>query len=172
MIRYICSECGNEIPYNSDFCYQCGNLRSKAFKIDDGGNIQGGEVPCPNCGKPILEEAKFCKHCGIETNVPTQTTAEATPDMPYNVSYRIPVLQKNGKLAIALAFIFGFMGIYGVGHLTLKNWSRGFMFMAMSAVNWYIYVVVGGPVTIIMIISLLIFFKQSSEITNLAYRRT
>lgn len=176
MIRYICSECGNEIPYDSDFCYTCGNLKSKAFKIDDGGNIQGEEVPCPNCGKPILEEAKFCKHCGIETDMPvrtTQGTSHSTPpNMPYNMSYRTPVLQKNGTIAIVLSFIFAFIGIYGIGHFILKKWSRGFMFLAMSAVNWYIYASVGAMVPTIMIISLFIFFKQSMEITNLAYGRS
>lgn len=172
MIRYICSECGNEIPYDSDFCYKCGNLRSKAFKIDDGGNLQGEEVPCSNCGKPILEGAKFCKHCGIESNIPVQTTAGTAQSMPYNMSYHVPVLQKNGTMAIVLSFVFAFLGIYGIGHLILKKWSRGFMFLAMSTVNWYIYVSIGGPVTIIMIISLFIFFKQSMEITNLAYGRS
>ena len=172
MIRHICSECGNEIPSNSDFCYKCGNLKSKAFKIDNVGNIQGDEVPCPNCGKPILEGAKFCKHCGIETDTPKQTAAGISQSMPYNMSYRVPVLQKNGTIAIVLSFVFAFLGIYGIGHLILKKWSRGFMFLAMSAVNWYIYVSVGGPVTIIMIISLFIFFKQSMEITNLAYGRS
>lgn len=171
MIRHICSECGNEIPHDSDFCYQCGNLKSKAFKIDDVGNIQGGEVPCPNCGKPILEGAKFCKHCGIETNMPPQNTTRVSHGMPYNMSHSIPVLQKNGALAMVLAFALGFIGIYGLGHLVLRKWSRGFMFMAMSAVNWYIYFSVGGLVTTIMIISLFIFFRQSMEITNLAYGR-
>lgn len=173
MIRYICSECGNEISSESEFCYKCGNLKSKAFKIDDSGNIQGMEIPCSNCGKPILEQAKFCKHCGIEIDVLTQTTtAGTTQNMPYNMTYRVPVLQKNGTMAIVLSFIFAFIGIYGIGHLILKKWSRGFMFLAMSTVNWYIYVSIGGPVTIIMIISLFIFFKQSMEITNLAYGRS
>ncbi len=165
MTRYICSECGSEIPYVSDFCYQCGSLKSDAFKID-GGNKDLGEVPCPNCGKPIDEGVKFCRHCGIETeSVPVQKVMGRSYGL-------IPMtLKKNGALAMGLAFLFGFLGIYGLGHLALKKWSRGVMFLAMSAVNWYIYIVTGDFITMVMLISLFIFFRQSMEVTALAYGR-
>lgn len=165
MTRYICSECGSEIPHVSDFCYQCGSLKSDAFKIE-GGNTDLGEVPCPNCGKPIDEGVKFCRHCGIETeSVPVQKVMGRSYGL-------IPMtLKKNGALAMGLAFLFGFLGIYGLGHLALKKWSRGVMFLAMSAVNWYIYIVTGNFITIVMLISLFIFFRQSMEVTALAYGR-
>jgi len=163
--RYICSECGSEIPYVSDFCYQCGSLKSDAFKID-GGNMDLGEVPCPNCGKPIDEGVKFCRHCGIETeSVPIQKV------MGRSYGFIPITLKKNGALAMGLAFLFGFLGIYGLGHLALKKWSRGVMFLAMSAVNWYIYIVTGDFITMVMLISLFIFFRQSMEVTALAYGR-
>lgn len=167
MIRYICSECGNEIPDSSEFCYRCGSLKSKAFKIDDGNNMESGEVPCPNCGKPIEEGAKYCRHCGIETD-----TVPVRNNITVNQPIFMPmVLKKNGNLAMGLAFLFGFLGIYGLGHMVLRKWSRGIMFLAMSAVNWHIYIVTGEFVTIVMLISLLIFFKQSTEVTALAYGR-
>ncbi|MGE0015330.1 MAG: zinc-ribbon domain-containing protein [Candidatus Methanomethylophilaceae archaeon] len=166
MTRYICSECGSEIPCVSDFCYQCGSLRSKAFRIDEGGEMEDGEVPCPNCGKPIEKDAKFCRHCGIETG---SFPASGIPAAPHVFSPM--VLRKNGALAMGLAFLFGFLGIYGLGHLVLKKWSRGIMFLSMSAVNWYIYIATGNLVTVVMLISLFIFFRQSMEVTVLAYGR-
>ncbi len=167
MTRYICSECGSEIPYVSDFCYQCGSLKNKAFKIDEGGEMEGGEVPCPNCGKPIEEGAKFCRHCGIETD-----SVPAAPGIQFGPNMFTPmVLRKNGALAMGLAFILGFLGIYGLGHLALKKWSRGIMYLSMSAVNWYIYMATGNLVTVVMLISLFIFFRQCTEVTVLAYGR-
>ncbi|MDN5357762.1 MAG: hypothetical protein PWR17_931 [Candidatus Methanomethylophilaceae archaeon] len=166
MTRYICSECGSEIPHVSDFCYQCGSLKSNAFKIDDDGKMDAREVPCPNCGKPIDEGVKFCRHCGIETDsVPVQKAMGG----PY--AFTPMVLKKNGALAMGLAFLFGLLGIYGLGHLALKKWSRGAMFLAMSTVNWYIYIATGSFITVVMLISLFIFFRQSMEVTALAYGR-
>ncbi len=187
MIIYICSECGHEIPQDSDFCYQCGSLKSKALRFDMGDSVQSEEVkhPCSNCGKSNAQDAKFCKHCGIEidsSESPEPTASHyqsgaspySRPGGPYGSPYgypQMPVLRKNGGLAMALGLIFGFFGIYGIGHLVLKRWSRGLMYMAMSAVNWYIYLSVGAFPQLILLVSLLIFFKQSMEITNLAYGR-
>ncbi|HKM09971.1 MAG TPA: zinc-ribbon domain-containing protein [Candidatus Methanomethylophilaceae archaeon] len=187
MIIYICSECGHEIPQDSDFCYKCGSLRSKALKFDTGEKVQREEVqyPCPSCGKPNDQGAKFCKHCGIEVDSieSPEPTASQYQSGASSTSYQVgrygspyghspaPVLRKNGGLAMALGFLFGFAGIYGMGHFVLRRWSRGLMYLAISAVNWYIYISVSGYPQLIIIASLLIFFKQSMEITNLAYGR-
>ncbi len=165
MTRYICSECGSEIPPDSDFCYHCGCEKKRAFRIDDSGNIQQQKL-CPECRIPMEEDAKFCRHCGLE--VGGYQTADGCAG-PYCMMPPKPV--KNGTLAIALSFLLGFFGIYGVGHFVMKRWSRGIMFLAMSAVNWYIYLSVGNFVMVVMLISLFIFFKQASETTMMAYGR-
>mgnify|MGYP000889794442 CR=1 FL=1 len=188
MKTYICSECRREIPPDSDFCYHCGSLKSKAFVIDYGSpQSPDGQQPCPECGKPNDQGAKFCRHCGIEMDTVTarpenyssrnnysqESCSQGSCYQGYPYGYpSTPVLVKNGGIAMMASILFGFFGIYGVGHLILKRWSRGFMFLTMSAVNWYIYLSVGSFPALILMISLLIFFKQSMEITNIAYGRS
>ncbi len=174
---YICSECGREIPGNSDFCYHCGSLREKAHVIDYGSaQTPYGDLSslCPECGLANEGDFKFCRHCGVEIKtVETREVNRTPPGVRYRNGYgATPVLQKNGGMAMLMAIVFGFVGIYGLGHLVMKKWSRGLMFLAMSAVNWYIYISSGTFPFFILLISLLLFFKQSTEITNIAYGRS
>lgn len=180
MIIYICSECGKEIPQNSDFCYQCGSLKEKAHKIEYKADRQlsGEGTICPECGLSNDKEFKFCKHCGFEVGSTSARSASTVRPPQHAQGYGygtrspgMPVLQKNGRLAMFMSIIFGLMGVYGIGHLIMKRWSRGLMFVAISAVNWYIYISAGTFPSFIMLISLLMFFKQSMEITNIAYGR-
>lgn len=179
MTIYICSECGKEIPQESDFCYHCGSLRSKAYTIEYKSEQPSNEHACPECGIENEPDIKFCRHCGVEMNtVRAQNLMRPRPTGPYNgggyghATPQVPVLQKRGGAAMFMSIILGFAGIYGIGHMIMKRWSRGLMFLAMSAVNWYIYISVGYPPTFVMLISLMLFFKQSMEITNIAYGRS
>jgi ribosomal protein L40E len=175
---YICSECGKEIPQESDFCYHCGSLRSKAYTLEYKAGQPPEERACPECGIENEPDIKFCRHCGVEMDaVKAQNVVRPRPAGPFAgngygyANQQVPVLQKGGGAAMLLSIIFGFLGIYGIGHLIMKRWSRGLMFLAMSSVNWYIYLSVGFPPTFVMLISLMLFFKQSMEITNIAYGR-
>lgn len=179
MTIYICSECGKEIPPDSDFCYHCGSLKSKAYTIEYKNDGSASEqFACPECGIIGDENTKFCRHCGVEIDraVPKNVNRPRPAAGPsYGGGYGtmpMPVLQKNGGFAMFMSIIFGFVGIYGIGHLIMKKWSRGLMFLAMSAVNWYIYISVGTFPFFVMLISLMLFFKQSMEITNIAYGRS
>lgn len=162
MTMYICSECGSEIPPDSDFCYHCGCDKKKAYGVNDSGNLLHQEV-CSECGAPVEDGALYCGRCG------TQRESAGEQSAPYFMMPPKPV--KNGTLAIALSFLMGFFGIYGIGHLVMKRWSRGLMYLAMSAVIWYIYIGSGSFVTAVMIISLFVFFRQASETTMMAYGR-
>lgn len=121
MSYYICSECGADIPDDSDFCYRCGALKTSAIKMDDDNRMMLNR--CYKCGAETHPGDDFCKECGA----PLIQGA-----MPFRG------MCKNGKLALILSFIFGIVGIFGVGHLVVKAWARGFMFLAMSAIIWYV----------------------------------
>lgn len=102
-MMYICSECGSQIPEDSDFCYHCGALRTKALQMDDSGHMEMGK--CYSCGEPVKGEEYFCNKCGAPLVKATQ-----------------PHLVKYGMLAIFMAAIPGFFNIFGLGHLVLKQW--------------------------------------------------
>lgn len=118
----VCIECGREIPEDMDFCPFCGNYKTKALHFDSEGNFIPGV--CPSCGAELEEGARFCIKCGKPTQV---------------VYRRAPVrATKRGSLALVLGVVFGFLNIYGVGHLIMRKWSRGFMFLAITAILMYL----------------------------------
>jgi predicted nucleic acid-binding Zn ribbon protein len=122
-MRSICSQCGAEIPADSDFCYRCGELKSKSLRVDDAGYFV--EDTCPHCGAKLQGNESFCGACGGPIN-------------QYNGELR-PNLDKNSTIALLLALIPGFFNIFGLGHLFLKQWYRGIMFLVISGILWYIY---------------------------------
>lgn len=149
-MMYICSECGSQIPEDSDFCYHCGALRTKALQMDDSGHMEMGK--CYSCGEPVKGEEYFCSKCGAPLVKATQ-----------------PHLVKYGMLAIFMAAIPGFFNIFGLGHLVLKQWSRGIMFMVMGALLWWIepgYMMSGD--LFIMMLRIGVFFYQMMDIYRYA----
>ncbi len=117
---YICSQCGSQIPDDSDFCYTCGCMKSKALKMDDNGLVSEGV--CHSCGAEVSPGDAFCGSCGA-----------ALVQLPPRVK-----VKKYGQVALLLAVLPGMFFIFGLGHFVLKSWSRGLMFLAMSAILWYI----------------------------------
>ena len=148
----VCSECGNEIPDDMDFCPQCGCLKSKSFTLSEGGVLS--YRTCPNCGAELGEGDQFCGSCGARiqaAHVPAK-------------------MRKYGMLALALAVIPGFFNIFGLGHLVMRNWSRGIMFLIISAVLWYLSPFGFGDNFVVMILSIMVFFYQAMDILNIIYR--
>lgn len=116
-MMYICSQCGNQIPEDAEFCYACGCLRSKALVLDDKGNMDTSR--CHMCGNPVGPGECFCGNCGaalvLERGIPQK-------------------MDTRRILAMGLAIVPGFLNIFGLGHLVMRNWSRGFMFLAITII--------------------------------------
>lgn len=77
-----CPNCGKEIANDSKFCDYCG-LKLNFASVSDISQEEishasvGSEtdnkikITCPNCGKAIARDSKFCEYCGAEiTTVP------------------------------------------------------------------------------------------------------
>ncbi len=66
--KFVCSECGGEVPSSADKCPQCGE------KFDDAGKDETPKAPekgkdefvCTDCGAKVDEDAKKCWNCGKE----------------------------------------------------------------------------------------------------------
>ena len=156
-MRHICHDCGNEIPEGMDFCPKCGCMADKATLVDDSGfplNI------CPNCGASIGQMDRFCGACGVKLSAPVSLPAQAPLRM-----------RKNGMLAVILALVPGFFNIFGLGHFLMKEWSRGFMFLAISVIIWFLN---GWSFTsdsfFVMILSVAVFFFQASDVIRIIYK--
>jgi ribosomal protein L40E len=53
--KFVCSECGSDVPLDAKKCPQCGE-----------GFEEGEEKKCPKCGSVIFETDKKCWNCGVE----------------------------------------------------------------------------------------------------------
>lgn len=155
-MRCICHDCGMEIPDDMDFCPQCGCLRSKATQVDDSG------FPvrvCPRCGAAASPRDAFCGSCG-------ESLDSVRPD-PVMIR---PRMRRNGALAFMLAVVPGFFNIFGIGHLLMRDWAKGIMFLCMSAVLWYICGwTFSSSNLMITLVSILVFFYQLNDISRLIF---
>ncbi|HUL39004.1 MAG TPA: zinc ribbon domain-containing protein [Methanomassiliicoccales archaeon] len=55
--KFVCSECGADVPIDAKECPQCGE------KFEDEGS---GPEKCPSCGKEVAPGATSCWNCGKE----------------------------------------------------------------------------------------------------------
>ncbi|MDR3205943.1 MAG: zinc ribbon domain-containing protein [Candidatus Methanoplasma sp.] len=164
-MRCVCSECGREIPDESDFCYVCGSLRTKAVEIHDAQEIMGALNLCHVCGGDMRPEDPVCKKCG-EPRVKRVVISVG--------------LDRYGTVAIllalipgALALLPGLISVFGLGHLMYKRWTRAAMFLTMSALLGMskMYADEGGMQVIIILATAVTFFVQLMEVTALAMFR-
>ena len=151
-MRYICHDCGYEIPSDMDFCPRCGCLRTNATTVGDDGMPADA---CPSCGAHIDRGAVYCPSCG--NKVPEAVTV-------------MPRANKMGMAAIALALIPGIFNIFGLGHLVLKQWSRGAMFIALTVIilymnGWQLF----SSNIMIYLITLAVYMYQAMDIFRYVY---
>ncbi len=150
-MTFICPECGSPIDDDADFCYRCGCKKSKAT-VQFNNGFQAGA--CPNCGAEVHEGEMFCRHCGSPLNSASPLKVDT-----------------NGTVALILALVPGFFSIYGLGHLYLKEWIRGGMFLAMSALYWYMRTSTGNTL-LLMLLSIGLFIYQALDIARLILFRS
>ncbi len=160
-LRVFCSECGHELEPGADFCYICGSLRTFAVNGDNRVLIEKGV--CPFCGNKNAEDAGFCDNCGRGLGEYEFTPVRKTP------------LSSKDYLIMALAFIPGAFNIFGLGHLLLKKYSRGIMYLLISVV--LIYLIFCSPELghstyfLLQCVGFVIYLKQSFEVLYEIYNR-
>ncbi len=86
-------------------------------------------VTCPNCGKDLPNEARFCDACGSNlAGGPKQNQPSYPPQPPYYGNpYYISLPVKSDAVAIILAFL-----LPGLGHIYIGRVSEGILYMVLS----------------------------------------
>lgn len=154
-MRMICSECGNEIPEGSDFCYHCGRGAKDAVIID-AGNTEG---KCSMCGNDLVEGGSFCRRCGAPSGIAFQAAVR-------------PRMVKNAWIGLLLALVPGFFDIYGLGHFFHRKWRRGLLYLMASVPLFYLtHVAKTDPMvgTMVFMISLFMYFVQTMEVLSYSF---
>lgn len=66
--KFVCSECGADVPSSADKCPQCGERFDDAGKAEEPKTVDKGkeEFLCTDCGAKVDEKAKMCWNCGKE----------------------------------------------------------------------------------------------------------
>lgn len=95
---------------------------------------------CPSCGEELVDNAKFCKNCGINLE-----NMEKSQNTNQSQQYQVPIVEKEHTAAIVIGYIlalliplFGFMvGIYLITRNdSQKAKNHGKYVMILSAVIW------------------------------------
>ncbi|MCL2148919.1 MAG: zinc ribbon domain-containing protein [Methanomassiliicoccaceae archaeon] len=124
------------MPEGCGFCYACGRKRDNSIRLDDeGGFIRPEKGVCASCGADLPQGAEFCGSCG-----------QPSPGMPGSVF--MPHMAKYGWIGVLLAVVPGLLGllpdmsgtmmfsVFGLGHLYFRKWSRGFLYLMVSALMY------------------------------------
>ena len=67
--KFVCSECGADVPANADRCPQCGERFDEDKKEEKGQPVKDkgkDEYFCTDCGAKVDADAKKCWNCGKE----------------------------------------------------------------------------------------------------------
>lgn len=64
--KFICSECGAEVPSSAERCPQCGERFDEAKDEPKKPREKKDEFVCTECGAAVDENAKTCWNCGKE----------------------------------------------------------------------------------------------------------
>jgi ribosomal protein L40E len=167
-MRYICPECGSEIPDESEFCHHCGRKRDNTIVLDQAGHfIEPDKNKCAACGADLAPGDLFCMKCGNQMSRTLMTVFR-------------PKMVKNGWIGIVLAIAGGALGlvpglfcIFGLGHFFFKKWTRGAYYIFLSVVMFlFRYFETGSSLltgVLFIVLSLFVFVLQLFEVIMHAY---
>ena len=147
----VCGECGRGIPYDMDFCPYCGSRST----LEVGGQGPTGML-CPDCGTPYSYGDRFCGKCGA-------SLPQVSPQVV------VARMRKHTNPALMVALIAGFFNVFGLGHIILKSYIRGVMFIVMGVVIWYLngWNLFGGGFTV-PLLTVAVYFYQAIDVARVA----
>ncbi|MGN1045044.1 MAG: hypothetical protein ACI4Q9_03715 [Candidatus Methanomethylophilaceae archaeon] len=126
---------------------------------------------CFDCGSSTDSDMGFCPRCG-SYNVHAVNDADVKDgrDTVAVAGGKVMIVDKKTVrltfFALMLAFIPGLMNVFGIGHLVLKKWVKGILYLCSSAAYFYLMYFSGYdlPVLYLTMATLVIFVVQMVDI--------
>jgi uncharacterized membrane protein YvbJ len=77
-----CSNCGVDVPDDSEICPNCGNslVKNKQNNEQKTEDIKDDVLKCENCGSELSENTLFCSVCGTKVNIVKKQITKACPN--------------------------------------------------------------------------------------------
>ncbi|MDD3233333.1 MAG: zinc ribbon domain-containing protein [Candidatus Methanomethylophilus sp.] len=140
-------------------------MKSKAITINDQGILapENGLV-CSVCHDVSPAGSQYCAHCGAALPAVQQPQTLLVPHR----------LTARDYVALAFGLIPGPVNVFGLGHLVMKKWSRGLMYLTISAVilyvRWFTPGISEKAILIVELLGFAIYLVQSLELLGLVMR--
>lgn len=81
------------------------------------------EIPrfCPNCGGAVVEDSRFCRHCGCDLAAPDISLATNTPQQEANQNTQMPTIEHpvNKSRSVRLLLGGGLLVIFVLGAVAI-----------------------------------------------------
>lgn len=139
----FCSQCGNRLEDNDNFCVRCGKAVRKNTDIYNRQiHYEGVIHKCPNCGEVISKLDFKCPLCGFE--FAGKKASESVAEFAAKIQ-QLTSQKKDLKAGARLADVFGFRGVDNIEEQILsyiRNYSVPntkedvFEFMVLAASNY------------------------------------
>ena len=126
----FCSNCGVQIPFQSDICPSCGLKQASIFDDTKSSYIPVKTKYCVNCGSTIDYRAEICIKCGLRQPMSQESV----------------LVKKSGRKNPILAAILSVL-VVGLGHVYVGKIMRGigmFFFSLIIIILFAISVGEGG----------------------------
>lgn len=133
---------------------------------------------CNDCGRVTQDDdVLFCHHCGSTNgnvvdgrDVPDGFQPIGTSDG--SIAYVDSEELRMIPISLILAFVPGLMNVFGIGHLVIRKWFKGSLFITATVIlNYMLYMTDLGQNNLVLHITTLVIFIVQMLDLYISYKK-